>query len=540
MLGAACAVAAPGIASAQTDPASVERTIPKFEEKAPKPSPQLLNPSVPQQENARIGGTFVLGAVNITGATVFSSEELAKSFDPYLASRVGQTELNKIVADITDRYRRAGYLLSYAVLPEQSVASGIVNIRVVEGFISDVRVEGTGYAARSAKAAAEALLKDRPLRTSTLERSLAIIRKIPGVTVKDATLSRSPNDPQLHILTIVLGGSRVSGIVYSDNRGTIEGARARAYASIAAASVVTSGDQLQLDLFGIPSDKFRYWYGQLKASAPLDPNGLRFAASASEGDQFERILSQHQRGNSRQFAGELILPLSQSRALEVNGHLSVSDWLSHERIAGVLVQRDRLDVARAWVDIARVSKNRLDVRLGVSQGLDFGSATKAGDPLATRQFGSAKFTKFNADAQLTAPLSDRVYLRMDSSAQFSTRSLLASEEFALGGSRIGRAYDFNAVTGDGGLGAMTEINYRPRNVTTGPKDLNLFAYADVGAAFRERGSAGLPRHQWLASVGAGARFTLFDILWSGELGLPLHTAISRGGPRAFFSAARAF
>lgn len=527
-------------ADAQTDPASVERTIPKLEEKPSSQPPPAIIPAAPQQQNARISGTFVLGAVNISGSTVFSSEELAKSFEPYLASRIGQAELNKIVADITDRYRRAGYILSYAVLPEQSVESGIVNIRVVEGYISNVRVEGDPRAGRAARAAAEGLLQERPLQSSTLERSLGLIRKIPGVTIKDATLARSAADPRQYALAIVLAGGRATGLVYSDNRGTIDGARVRAYSSTSATSVLTSGDQIQLDLFGIPSDTFRYWYGQVKASFPLSSNGARFAASASRGDQFERISGQNERGSSRQFAGEFMFALAESRQLELSGHFSLSDWRSDEKLAGRLIQRDRLDVARAWLDLSHVSKNRVDVRLGISQGLDFGSVTKSGDPLATRPFGSATFTKFNADVQFLAPLSDRIYVRTDSSAQIATRPLLASEEFALGGSRIGRAYDFNAVTGDSGLGVMVEVNYRLANVNVAPKDLALFAYADAGGSFRKHASAGLPRHQWLAGAGVGARFTLFKVLWSGELGLPLHTAITNKGVRAFFSAAHAF
>jgi hemolysin activation/secretion protein len=533
-------LASPAAALAQADPASLEHTIPKFETNNARTVPKIAAPAARPPENARLEGTFILGAVNITGSTVFSSEELAKSFEPYLASRVGQAELNRIVTDITNRYRRAGYLLSYAVLPEQSVTSGIVNIRVVEGFISDVRIEGDTRSASAAKAAAVQLLEDRPLRNSRLERSLAIIRKIPGATLKDATLSRSVNDPRQHVLTIVLGGARVTGIVYSDNRGTIEGARARAYSSISAASVLTSGDQLQLDLFAIPSDEFRYWYGQAKASVPLNSNGLRLSVSASRGAQFGRTSGGNEHGNSRQFTGELIVAPVQSRTFELNGHLSLSDWLSKETMGGNLVQRDRLDVARFWLDLAHIAKNRVDVRFGVSQGLDLGSATRSGDQLATRPFGSAKFTKFNADIQMIAPLSNRIYLRADSMAQISTKPLLASEEFALGGSRIGRSQDFNAATGDSGLGAMAEMNYRLSNAKSGPKDLTLFFYADGGAAFRKRPSAGLPRHQWLAGIGTGARFTSFGIIWSGELGVPLHSPTKKEGVRLFVSGAHSF
>ena len=106
-------------------------------------------------------------------------------------------ELNKIVADITDRYRRAGYLLSYAVLPEQSVKSGDRQHPSDRGAQSSVRVVGDARLASAVRPVAGELMSDHPLRAASLERSLAIIRDLPGVTVKDAKFSaRSEADPQ--------------------------------------------------------------------------------------------------------------------------------------------------------------------------------------------------------------------------------------------------------------------------------------------------------------------------------------------------------
>jgi hemolysin activation/secretion protein len=535
---AAALLASSTAASAQIDPASVERTIPHFETKGPTRTAPVIAPPLPAQVSARIAGTFVLGAVNVQGATAFSSEELAKSFEPFLASRVGQAELNTIVASITDRYRRAGYLLSYAVLPEQSVASGIVTIRVVEGFVSRVQVEGDPLFAPAVRSIAERLRGDRPLRTSTLERVLSLIRETPGVTVKDASLRRSPADPGDNVLTIVISADRVRGVAFSDNRGTVPGARLRGYSSISAASLFVSGDETGVDLFAIPGGGFRYFYGQVKTSLPLGSNGLRFTASASRGDQRQQVAAVVQHGDARQFTGELAYPLAKSRALELSMHGSLTDWLSRERRPGQFVQRDRIDVARAWLQISRLSRSRLDARVGIAQGLDLGSATGSGDPLATRPFGTGKFTKINADVQINAPVAERLVLRLDSSAQWSTRSLLASEEFALGGARIGRAYDFNAVTGDSGFAGMAELSYRLGDLKGGPRNLNLFAYTDAGAAFRMHASPGLPDEQWLASVGAGTRFTLAGMTLSGELGVPLHRINAGRQVRAFVSIAR--
>ena len=57
--------------------------------------------------------------------------------------------------------------------------------------------------------------------------------------------------------------------------------------------------------------------------------------------------------------------------------------------------------------------------------------TRPGDPLASRPFGSPTFTKLNADIQYVTPVKDRFFLRLDGSAQFSTKSLLIAEELLL-------------------------------------------------------------------------------------------------------------
>ncbi|NUS99516.1 MAG: ShlB/FhaC/HecB family hemolysin secretion/activation protein [Sphingomonas sp.] len=535
LLALSATVFTPFAAQAQSDTGSIERTIPKFEIRQTEKQARVAAPATSPDAGARIAGTFVLGAVNIEGATVFGSDELAKSFEPYLASQVGPAELDKIMASLTDRYRSAGYLLSYATLPEQSVQSGIVRVRIVEGYVDEVVVDGGGRSAAQAKTIADRLRSDRPLRSSTLERTLGLIRDIPGLIVSDVQISRSPRDSTRHKLTLILKSDRVRGFGYMDNRGTIDGARMRGYSSVSLASLAEPGDQLQLDLFTIPSDNFRFFYGQAKATIPIGPDGLRFSLSASRGDQFQRLPGPNQHGKSRQMIADLAFPFAKSRVFSAAGHFSIGDWNSEEKRAGLRIQHDRLQVARAWVEFSKAAKTRIDGRIGISQGLDLDSATERDDPLGSRPFGSGKFTKFNADVHIATAFSERVFARLDTSAQYSTKALLAPEEYALGGGRIGRAFDFNELTGDHGIGAMAEISYR-----TGPKSLELLAFVDGGGAFRKRPSPGFPDDQWLASAGVGARFSVGGLLWAGEVGVPVARSNVDRGVRAFFSVTKAF
>ena len=471
-------------ANAQTDPGSLERTVPQLEVDPAKRPTNVDAPTLPPKAGTRIAQTFILSAVIIDGATVFDSEELAQSFEPYLASQVGQVELDNIASDITNRYRNAGFLLSYAVVPEQTVQSGIVHIHVVEAYVGNVRLVGDGRSAKAVRGIFQRLAAERPLRGDTLERAIGLGRDLPGVIISDVRISRSAQDPARHMLTIMVGADRFRALGYSDNRGTIEGARARAYSSFNLASLFVPGDLLQVDLFTIPYSKFRYAYGQVKGSAPLNSDGLRLSAAVSYGDQFQRLAGPNQHGKSRQLTSEISYPFAESRAFSLLGHAQLSDWKSEQERTGTLVQRDRMQVVRTWLEFVRAGKLRIDGKIGVSRGLDLGSATEKGDALASRPSASANFTKFNVTVQMTAQLSKRVRVRIDSAAQYSTKPLLASEEFALGGSRIGRAFDFNELTGDHGLGAMIELGYRLDNQKHLPKTLEFFTFVDGGGAFR--------------------------------------------------------
>lgn len=527
-------------ANAQTDPGSLERTVPQLEVDPAKRPIGVDAPTLPPQAGTRIAQTFILSAVIIDGATAFDSAELAQSFEPYLASQVGQAELDKIASDITNRYRNAGFLLSYAVVPEQMVQSGIVHINVVEGYVGNVRLVGDGRSAKAVRGIFQRMAAEHPLRGDTLERAIGLGRDVPGVIISDVRISRSAQDPARHMLTIMVGADRFRALGYSDNRGTIEGARVRAYSSFNVASLFLPGDQLQADLFTIPYSKFRYAYGQVKGSVPLNSDGLRLSAAVSYGDQFQRISGPDQNGMSRQLTGEISYPIVESRAISLVGHVQLSDWKSEQERAGRLVQRDRMQVARAWLEFVGAGRLRIDGKIGISRGLDLGSATKLGDLLASRPSTSANFTKFNVAVQMASQLSKRVRIRLGSVAQYSAKPLLAPEEFALGGSRIGRTFDFNEVTGDHGFGAILELGYRLDRQKHLPKTLEIFTFADGGGAFRKRSSGGLPKEQWIAGAGAGARFSALGFLWSAELGVPIARSGADRDARAFFSATKVF
>ena len=529
-------LAAPQDARAETppEPGAIERTIPtQMRQNSVAPTVALpVREAGPRPADHK---KFTLGAVNIDGATVFSQQELSRYFEPYLATEIDQGQLSKMAQAITARYRQTGYLLSYAMVPSQNVEAGMVRLSVVEARIDKVSVQGAGSAQGAIEAIAAPLADGALLKNGALERAIGLIRDFPGVTVSDIALMRSDIEVGRYTLKITVAPDRVRGFSYADNRGTGSVGRSRVYNSISVSSLAVQGDELRVDLFAMPGGHSRYLYGQLLGTVPVGRRGLRLTISGSRGDQYLRS-NERFKGQSDNISAQLSYPFLRSRALTMIGKVSLTDWRSVGTQQGTRRLRDRLRVARAGIEFGTESKTRIQGELLLSRGLGFGAMTRFGDPLASRQDASGRFTKATAAFQVSRALGERVTLRGTALAQYSDRPLLSAEEFSLGGNRVGRAFDFNDRTGDRGAGLGAELSYRlgkAKNRT----GLELFGYADGGVARDLKSSASPVATHRLASTGLGARFSLAGTTIAVETGVPL-----AGGhhPRLFASIFRSF
>ena len=88
--------------------------------------------------------TFILQEIKVTGVTAVKSELLEKKLNPWIDRRVGLSDLNKLLDEITAVYHAEGYITSRAVLPPQEIreAVGSVIIKVEEGRIGKVVIQG--------------------------------------------------------------------------------------------------------------------------------------------------------------------------------------------------------------------------------------------------------------------------------------------------------------------------------------------------------------------------------------------------------------
>lgn len=510
------------------NPGQVQRRIPEPVEPE-RPPPTLTLPAAPQ---AAPQGTvrFVLTAVVIDGATVFDPAALAPAYEDFLAREIGLADVEEILRRITGKYRESGYFLSHAIAEPQGLQSGILRITVIEGGVQ--RVAFPGLPDREAdrlRPYTSAVLAERPLRLATLERALLLINDLPDVRVAP---SLSPIDEKTgnYELALAIDKSRFSGVVSLDNRGTRSLGPVETQAAGGVDSVLTAFDRLSLNFFTIPNQPRELMSEQLGYDLPLGSGGTRGTLTVARTDLHPHgnLASLALSGDATHFGAGVTHPVLRLRdqSFWLGGAFDVQQ--SEQSQQGVRQFDDQLRVLRLHglylADDGWGGSNSVNVE--ASQGLDALGASQPGGSELSRPNGRPDFTKFTGTAIRQQHLFGGFYLRLSAAGQKAAEPLLVSEQFALGGTQFGRAYDPGEIAGDDGAAGSAELRYVGLVDNSAIRSYEVYTFYDLGTVWNMGVSDGTQR-QSLASAGVGVRVALQRGLSAGlEVADPLTRTVA--------------
>lgn len=506
----------------------------------PRPPPALEEEPAPAAAGRF---EFVLSAVVVDGATVFEAPAFRPAYEAHLATRITEREAEAIAEAITRIYREAGYVLSRAEIPPQRIASGILRVRVVEGYVSAVELAGARRRQAALRPLTRPVLRERPVRLATIERSMLLIADRPGVSITRSSIERE-DPPGAHKLRLRLAGDAVEGNLYLDNRGTPENGREQTWLSAAENGQLGFGERLQLGLFTIPDEPQELLYLEGSWTQPLGTMGTTVEStlalsSLESGGDLARLDVE---SDSRAATIEVTHPLRRTRTeslwlktafawLDVGEDMlartSFDDRIRSLRLAGTYWRPE------LWA-------GTLYAEMTLSRGLDVFAASSRANTERSRSDADGAYTKIEAELQRTQDLFGPLKLHGRMKAQLSADPLLSSEEFVVGGSRYGRAYDFAEVFGEHGLAGLVElqIHGQRRHRPGWLDDWQLYTFYDLGVVYRDNTTAPRDRVS-LASLGGGLRLSLEQALFLElELAAPLTlTPQTTGdkGPRAFLT-----
>jgi len=452
----------------------------------------------------------VLG-IKIEGTTIISAENFRPLYQGLIGKEVSLRDVFDVADGIEKQYRAAGYLLVRAYVPPQHVNDGIFTIRVVEGFVDTTSVDGGNEATRElVKNYTNPIIRQKPLRSETIEQALLLANNIPGVTAT-GVLSPSPNVPGAANLAVNVTQPTVSGSLSSMNRGsqytgvwTVSGAAA--YRGLAGA------DELNAAFTWAPFNFNKQVAGQLRYVTEIGDDGLAgsLLGAVSHGAPGGSLGPAEVRTDSWAVGPRVSYPLSRSRSdtLTLDGGVTFQD--AKVDILGVGISHDKWRVAD--VSLAYASRDFLagnfSGTLDVAQGLPILGATPNHSPDLSIG-GSTTFTKATWLGRYTKSLGSDVSVAVASNGQYSFSPLITGEQILFGGAQIGRGYEPGAISGDSGLGGSFELRYDTRLDDLAIKNLEPYAFFDVAKVWnKDRPPAlGLPLSNFsIESTGIGLRF----------------------------------
>jgi hemolysin activation/secretion protein len=515
---AAFALADAGLSAARAqqspDLSNIDRRIKEREQRLlPKegaPLPDLGRAKVP----AEAVTAFTLSGVVIEGATAIEPARFAPLYEEFLATTVGSTEVSEILRRITQLYQDEGYFLTTAEAPPQAITAGVMRVRVIEGRISRFSVTGDESKRDLVGRYAHTVLGERPSRLDTVERALLLMEDLPGITVTPNLVPIGGGTGEYELVARI-DAKLVDASVQADNRGTPEVGRLQGFLNGALNDALGFGESISANFATVPTQPEELLYGAASVAVPVGNAGTYVSALGAYGavDPGSTKAAVDSEIRIAQFLGRIWHPLLRSRqqSLWLSGTFDYRNFREQQFDDTVISDRLRTFRAAATYGLTDGFNGDNQVKLEVSQGIDFLGASDPGSPTLSRPDGRSDFTKLTGAVIRVQKITDRIGLQLGVAGQWSADPLLSYEEFSLGGEQFGRAYDYGEVTGDDGIAGSGELRYGDATKWPWLNEYQVYGFYDIGAVWNDQPDGGSTRDS-LTSAGGGLRLMLTNHL----------------------------
>ena len=458
----------------------------------------------------------------VKGNTLLTDAELEAVLAPFKGQELTLQKLREVADKLTDAYATKGYFTVRALLPEQKIADGIVELRVLQGKLGQVKVDGAeGYSPEFVKWYMEPALEKEYLDKKELERAVLLLNEFPGL--KASTVLEAGEKPETIDLTMQVTETALQRVSLEyNNFGSRFVGYDRPGLGVNLANLTGNGDVLSLrGLRSIAEQGTTL--ANLMYTIPVSNDGTRVGAlysnSAYAVGRELQILDI--RGNANVYGVFFTHPLERSSDfnLDLQGGLTFQDI--YGSLLGTTLSRDNLrglsfGATSDWG--GEDGRNFVSLRTTQDLGTFLGGMAP-NDPLSSRQAGGG-YNKWNIDIGRIQRLNRQSYMILRGSHQFAFMPLPTADQYSVGGVDTVRGYRQGAYLGDGGYGVGAEFRFSPFN-----DDLDTFqlaAFIDHGGAYLKRPLPGEIPNVSLTGAGFGFRLKLGEsFVLRADLGFPI-------------------
>lgn len=503
-------------ASELETPEAVPEPVPELAPVLPEVPAEDAPEAVPLPTTPSSGDTVAVRKIQVVGSSVFSDRDFSSILSVYEGRELGLRDLRQVADDITQLYLESGYITSRAIVGEQTITDGTVQVRVIEGELEDIQVEGTrrlrGYVRDRVN-----LANRKPLNQVDLESQLQLLRSDPLVERVEASLRAGTGEGQSRLIVRVLEASTFSGRAVFDTNSPPSVGIARMGIETNLNNPLGFGDRLALSAFRSTAGGSET-YG-VNYTVPLNAmNGTlqaRYLPST-----FELISEELQTLGVEGSSNTYELTYRQPIVRKPNEELALSFGFRHRTgetlVSDVVIDSTRTSIFQFSQDyLKRDQSGAWGLRSRFNLGTGLLDATDREDSAADGQFFS--WLGQIQRAQLINP--DNLLL-MQGSIQLAADSLLGADQFIIGGPTSVRGYDQNARFGDNGFRASIEDRITVLKNEDGSPFLQIAPFLDGAGVWNRSGNTSDQR--FLLGTGVSFITNLVENLQATlDVGVPL-------------------
>lgn len=508
----------------QPDP-NRDRFLPRppIPPKPEPPSPDELTPTPTPAPTPPTDETPIpVERINVTGSTILTLAEIQALVNPLENRSLTLTQLRQIADQLTAIYLERGYITSRAIVPEQTINNGIVQIQVIEGTLENIEVEGIKRLHPSYITSRINLGAAKPLSTAALEDQLRLLRINPLFETVEASLRAGTQEGQSILIVRVVEAPPFGVSLNVDNYSPPSIGSERMGLSVRHLNLTGRGDFLGLSynttrliadgesdiidaLYSIPINPMN---GTIQLRVQPYQNRITqepFNALNIEGKSQRYEISYRQpiiRNPISEFALSFGFAFQDSQTfLDNNGE----PFASGPDNRGVT----RTSVLKFGQDyVVRDAEGAWALRSQFNLGLDILGATDVSTP-------NAAFLSWLGQVQRVQRLGENNLLIAQGDIQLSADPLFPSQQFVIGGALSLRGYRQNVRAGDNGFRISFEDRITlDRNQDSEPV-FQLAPFLDFGGVWNHgRNPNRIIGKTFLAGAGLG-------VIWQPVNGLNL-------------------
>jgi hemolysin activation/secretion protein len=478
-----------------------------------------------------------INQVKVIGNTVLAQEKIDRLLQSLPKQNISIEQVKALGEAVTKLYQEEGFITSRAVFDESLVKDGTAEIRLIEGKIERVEIEGLQRTDPDYIRSRVLLNQPVVLNINTISDRVQLLNSDPSFNRVTVGLKQGSNSDLSIVVIKVEEASLVGGFALIDNYSAPAVGSERFGVGLNLRNATGYGDLLALSYYRSFTGGTNQY--DVSYSIPINPsNGtlsFRFAPNnyritqspfdvlniRGDGRVYEFIYRQPL---VRSFREEFALSIGFTR--QEGQTFIFNDLATPFGIGAEADGTTRTSVIRFGQDYtARGADGAwfLKSQFNLGTGL-FGGTYAVNTP-------TASFFSWNGQVQRAQFLSPDTQLNFSFDTQLSANPLLPSQQFVIGGGTSVRGFRQSVRSGDNGVRFSVESRFTiARDESTKRRIFDLAPFVDLGAVWNNSANPNqLPSQNFLAGAGLSAVLEpVKSLIFKLDLGVPLINLTDRG------------